>query len=81
MTLAIDNGVDFRGTTAPTDADRLILLPPLAPLAARWRWPLCLLGWLPVKQQSWALAQLRALAKLRVWIFPVLFEPARSFWL
>ena len=34
-TLAIDDGVDFCGTTAATDADGLILLPPLAPLAAR----------------------------------------------
>ena len=33
-TLAIDDGVDFRGATAATDANRLILLPPLAPLAA-----------------------------------------------
>ena len=32
---AVDNGVDFRGSAAPADADRLILLPPFAPLAAR----------------------------------------------
>jgi hypothetical protein len=34
-TLAIDDGMDFRGASAATDADRLILLPLLAPLAAR----------------------------------------------
>ena len=33
--LAIDNGVDFRGSAAPTDTDRLIFLPPFPPLAAR----------------------------------------------
>jgi hypothetical protein len=32
---AVDNRVDFRGSTAPADADRLIFLPPFAPLAAR----------------------------------------------
>jgi len=32
---AIDNRVDFRGSTAAADADRLIFLPPFAPLAAR----------------------------------------------
>ena len=34
-TFAVDNRVDFRGPTAPADADRLIFLPPFAPLAAR----------------------------------------------
>jgi len=34
-TLAIDDGMDFRGATTATDADRLVLLPPFAPLAAR----------------------------------------------
>jgi len=34
-TLAVDDRVDFRGSTAPADADRLIFLPPFAPLAAR----------------------------------------------
>jgi len=34
-TLTVDDGVDFRGATAATDADRLLLLPPFAPLAAR----------------------------------------------
>jgi len=32
---AVDDGVDFRGATAAADADRLLLLPPFAPLAAR----------------------------------------------
>ena len=32
---AVDDRVDFRGAAAPADADRLILLPPFAPLAAR----------------------------------------------
>jgi hypothetical protein len=32
---AVDNRVDFRGSAAPTDTDRLIFLPPFAPLAAR----------------------------------------------
>ena len=41
-TLAIDDGVDFRGATATADADRLILLPPLAPLAARWAFTMVL---------------------------------------
>ena len=40
--LAIDDGVDFRGAPAATDADRLILLPPLAPLAARWAFTIVL---------------------------------------
>jgi hypothetical protein len=39
---AIDNGVDFRGATAAHDADRLILLPPFAPLAARWAFAIVL---------------------------------------
>jgi hypothetical protein len=34
-TFAVDDGVDFRGSTASADADRLIFLPPFAPLAAR----------------------------------------------
>jgi len=34
-TFAVDDGVDFRGSTAPADTDRLIFLPPFAPLAAR----------------------------------------------
>ena len=33
--LAVDNRMDFCGSTAAADADRLILLPPFAPLAAR----------------------------------------------
>jgi len=33
--LAVDNGMDFRGATTATDPDRLVLLPPFAPLAAR----------------------------------------------
>ena len=33
--LAVDDGVDFRRATAAADADRLLLLPPFAPLAAR----------------------------------------------
>jgi hypothetical protein len=40
--LAIDDGVDFRGATAATNTDRLILLPPLAPLAARWAFTIVL---------------------------------------
>jgi len=32
---AVDDRVDFRAAPTPTDADRLILLPPFAPLAAR----------------------------------------------
>ena len=39
---AVDNGVDFRGATAAADADRLILLPPFAPLAARWAFTIVL---------------------------------------
>ena len=33
---AVDDGVDFRRAAAAADADRLLLLPPFAPLAARW---------------------------------------------
>ena len=33
--LAIDTGVDFRAAPAPTDTDRLVFLPPFAPLDAR----------------------------------------------
>lgn len=32
---AVDQRVDFRGPAAAADADRLIFLPPFAPLAAR----------------------------------------------
>jgi len=39
---AIDDGVDFRGPPAAADADRLILLPPFAPLAARWAFTIVL---------------------------------------
>ena len=34
-TLAIDDGMDFRGPPTTADANRLIFLPPFAPLAAR----------------------------------------------
>jgi len=40
--LAVDDGVDFRGATTATDADRLLLLPPFAPLAARWAFTIVL---------------------------------------
>ena len=40
--LAIDDRVDFRGAAAAADADRLIFLPPLAPLAARWAFTIVL---------------------------------------
>ena len=40
--LAIDDGMDFRGPTTAADADRLILLPPFAPLAARWAFTIVL---------------------------------------
>jgi hypothetical protein len=40
--LAIDDGVDFRRPTTAADADRLILLPPFAPLAARWAFTMVL---------------------------------------
>jgi len=39
---AVNDGVDFRGATAAADADRLILLPPFAPLAARWAFTIVL---------------------------------------
>ena len=39
---AIDDGVDFCRAAAVTDADCLILLPPLAPLAARWAFTIVL---------------------------------------
>jgi len=39
---AVDNGVDFCGSAAPADADRLILLPLFAPLAARWAFTMVL---------------------------------------
>ncbi len=41
-TLAVDTGVDFRGAAATADADRLIFLPPFAPLAARWAFTIVL---------------------------------------
>ena len=41
-TLAVDDGMDFCRAAAATDADRLILLPPLAPLAARWAFTIVL---------------------------------------
>ena len=40
--LAVDDGMDFRGATAAADADRLVLLPPFAPLAARWAFTIVL---------------------------------------
>ena len=40
--LAVDNRMDFRGATAAADTDRLILLPPFAPLAARWAFTIVL---------------------------------------
>ena len=40
--LAVDDGVNLRGATAAADADRLILLPPFAPLAARWAFTIVL---------------------------------------
>jgi hypothetical protein len=39
---AVDNGVDFCGPAATADADRLIFLPPFAPLAARWAFTIVL---------------------------------------
>ncbi len=39
---AIDDRVDFRAAPASTDADSLILLPPFAPLAARWAFTMVL---------------------------------------
>ena len=41
-TLAVDNGMDFRGSTTPAEANRLIFLPPFAPLAARWAFTIVL---------------------------------------
>jgi len=32
---AVDNGMNFRGPAAATDADRLLFLPPFPPLAQR----------------------------------------------
>lgn len=40
--LAVDDRVDFRAAPAPADADRLIFLPPFAPLAARWAFTIVL---------------------------------------
>ena len=40
--LAVDDGVNFRGATAAADANRLLLLPPFAPLAARWAFTIVL---------------------------------------
>ena len=39
---AIDNGVDFCGPAATADADRLIILAPFAPFAARWAFTIVL---------------------------------------
>ena len=39
---AIDDRVDFRRPAAAADADGLILLPPFAPLAARWAFTIVL---------------------------------------
>jgi hypothetical protein len=39
---AVDDRVDFRRPAATADADRLILLPPFAPLAARWAFTIVL---------------------------------------
>src|SRR4029077_14162189 len=41
-TCAIDARMDFRASAAPADADSLILLPPFAPLAARWAFTIVL---------------------------------------
>ena len=40
--LAVDDGVNLRGAAAAVDADRLIMLPPFAPLAARWAFTIVL---------------------------------------
>ena len=40
--LAVDNRMDFCGAATAADADRLILLPPFAPLAARWAFTMVL---------------------------------------
>ena len=42
VAFAVNGGVDFRGAPATADADRLILLPPFAPLAARWAFTIVL---------------------------------------
>ena len=39
---AVDTRVNFRGSAAPADTDRLIFLPPFAPLAARWAFTIVL---------------------------------------
>ena len=39
---AVDSRVDFGGPAATADADRLIFLPPFAPLAARWAFTIVL---------------------------------------
>jgi len=39
---AVDDGVDFGRAATAADADRLILLPPFAPLAARWAFTIVL---------------------------------------
>ena len=41
-TFAVDNRVEFCGPAAAADADRLIFLPPFAPLAARWAFTIVL---------------------------------------
>jgi len=38
----VDDGVDFRAPPPAADADRLIFLPPFAPLAARWAFTIVL---------------------------------------
>jgi hypothetical protein len=40
--LTINDGVDFRAPPAAADADRLIFLPPFAPLAERWAFTIVL---------------------------------------
>ena len=39
---AVDDRVDLRAAPTPADADRLIFLPPFAPLAARWAFTILL---------------------------------------
>ena len=41
-TFAVDDRVDFRRPATPADADRLIFLPPFAPLAERWAFTIVL---------------------------------------
>ena len=41
-TFAVDSSVDFCSPAAAADADRLIFLPPFAPLAARWAFTIVL---------------------------------------